>query len=85
MPINMNVGQILQAVILGMLIWFSSTLLTIKDTVTTLQANSQRDFGYAADQRQEIKRRLDNLENEVNRMRDKTSVKTIYNLQSQTH
>lgn len=67
---NINIGQILQAIILCILIWFSSTLLSVKDTVTKLDANSQRDFGYAADQRQEIKRRLDILENEMNQMRE---------------
>jgi hypothetical protein len=67
----MNVGQILQAIIICLLIWFSSTMLDIKDRVSILQANSQRDFDYAADQRTEIKRRLDNLENEVNRMRER--------------
>lgn len=67
---NINIGQILQAIILCILIWFSSTLLSVKDTVTKLDANSQRDFGYAADQRAEIKRRLDLLENEMNQMRD---------------
>jgi hypothetical protein len=71
MGLNMNVGQILQGAILAILIWFSSTLLSIKDTVTVLQANSQRDFGYAADQRQEIKRRLDNLETNVSRLEAK--------------
>jgi cell division protein FtsB len=71
MPLNLNISQILQAIIIAILIWFSSTLLSIKDTVTVLQANSQRDFGYAADQRAEIKRRLDLLEQEMNTLRYK--------------
>lgn len=70
MPVNLNVSQILQGLILIMLVWFSTTLLSVKDTVTKLDANSQRDFGYAADQRAEIKRRLDLLEQEMNQMRE---------------
>jgi hypothetical protein len=72
MPLNLNIGQILQAIIIGILIWFSSTLLTIKDTVTTLQANSARDFDYAADQRAEIRRRLESLEMKMERVEGKS-------------
>lgn len=70
MPVNLNISQILQALILGILIWGASTLIDIKDRVSVLQANSQRDFGYAADQRADIKRRLDLLEQEMNQYRE---------------